>query len=259
MLLENAIEFGVLVQRKSGGDFFNSLPKLKEIQCRMLEWAKRGACWLLVTGLSFGSGGVVLVDGQPSKATMQQVRGAMRYWQLRGGNVEILPSDDHIGPWCSEMLDFLRAIESVPVREVVHKGPVQALSMEDKDWVTTGSAFPSNIGRQRRQALYEALVTRKVDPTLANALYMLTSEQLESVSGWGGKTASDVRKWWGVEGIVRETPAFGAITFRWENGLPFKVSGSGVEMVEKGGGAEVTFTSYNAMEVFRDMLEVAQG
>jgi len=256
MSLEHAMEFGVLVQRKSGGDFINSIQKLKEIQCRMMEWSKCGACWLLITGLSFGKSGLVIVDGQASKATYSQVRGAMRYWQLRGGNVEVLSTDDQIGPWCREMLGYLRAIQEDPVRNVSHKKPVQKLSMEDSNWVTTGSAFPANIGRSRRTALYEEMLSRNEEPTLANALCLLTSDRLEGVAGWGTKTASDVREWWGASGVVRETPRFGSITLEWES-LPFEISGDGVEMRKSKGGVEVTFTSYNALVAFRDVLAAA--
>ena len=254
MLLEGAVEFGVLVQRKSGGDFVNSLPHLKEIQFRMLEWAKGGACWLLVTGISFGSGGSVIVDGMVSPVTFSQVRSAMRYWQLRGGNVEVLQSDDKIGIWCAEMLESLRAIEANPERKMVHKPPLQKLSMEDRNWVTTGSAFPQNIGRSRREALHEALVERNLEPHLANAMCMLTNNRLEAVAGWGTKTAKDVREWWGAKGVVRDTPAFGSITIFWKDGLPFEASGDGVETKEENGGVSVTFTNYNSLVAFRDVL-----
>lgn len=257
MMLESALEFGVLIQRKSGGDFVNSLPKLKEIQYRMLEWSKCGACWLLVTDLSFGPNGV-LVDGQVSTATIHNVRSAMRWWQLRGGNVEVLPSDAQIASWCAEMCEFMQSAASKPVRHMVHKRPVQSLSMEEENWVTTGSAFPKNCGRSRREALYQGLVERGVDPTLGNAVYLLTSEQLETVAGWGSKTAKDTREWWGVQGVVRETPGFGSITLYWEDGLPFRIAGDGVEMVDEEKGVSVTFTNYNSLEVFRNMLVAAK-
>ena len=258
MYLENAVEFGVLVQRKSGGDFVNSLPHLKEIQCRMLEWAKCGACWLLVTGLTFGKSGLVIVDGTASRATFSQVRGAMRHWQLRGGNVEVLQSDEQIGPWCAEMLDYLRSIEANPERKMVHKPPLQSLSMEDSNWVTTGSAFPQNIGRHRRNALHEELQARGVESTLANAMCLLTSDRLEVVAGWGTKTARDVREWWGASGVVRDTPRFGSITIFWKDGLPIEASGDGVEMKEENGGVSVTFTNYNSLVAFRDVLCVTK-
>ena len=257
--LERAVEFGVLVQRKSGGDFVNSIPKLKEIQCRMSEWAKCGGCWLLITGLTFGKSGLVIVDGQASQVTFSQVRGAMRFWQLRGGNVEVLQSDDQIDGWCKEMLGYLQTIESVPERKMVHKPPLQKLSMEDLNWVTTGSAFPQSIGRHRRTALYDELVNRNVEPNLANAMCLLTSDQLESVPGWGTKTSRDVREWWGASGVVRETPRFGAITIAWEDGLPFEVSGDGIEVEKRGKEVAVTFTNYNSLVAFRDMLTAVKG
>jgi len=232
---------------------------LKEIQCRMLEWAKCGACWLLITDLTFGKSGLVIVDGKASNATYNQVRGAMRYWQLRGGNVEVLQTDSQIGPWCGEMLNYLRSVEDSPTKDVTPRSPVQKLSMEDSNWVTTGSAFPSNIGRHRRTALYEELVSRNEKPTLANAMCLLTSGRLEDVAGWGTKTAKDVREWWGANGVVREAPMFGSITLEWEGGLPFRANGDGVETVDVENGVAVTFTNYNSLVAFRDVLEATEA
>jgi len=251
--LEKLTSAGVLIQRKSGLDLVNSIPDLKSIQFRMLEWSHCGACWLLATGLGFGAGGAVVVDGAVvPNWNYTQVRAALRWWQLRGGHVEILPDDSAIPTWCSEMLDFLRQVGNVPAREVL---PAQTLAKKYEDWVSTGAAFPAGIGISRRKALRDELENRSLRPTLANAMFLLTSNQMESIPGWGKKTVRGLKDWWGVGGIVRETGNFGEITVQFPDGLPFVASGDGIETrYGADGGMIVTVRDYNALHAFSEMV-----
>lgn len=156
--LRNALVAGELVQRKSGGDFISSIPNLKEIQYRMLQWTRYGSCRLLITRVSIGKGGV-LVDGQlpHGRATPENVRGALYIWEKRGGHFDMLPRDELILSWCMARLKVCEKVEKEPIRFVEPILVSQAIALEPVNWVTTGAAFPPGIGRKKRVALAKIL------------------------------------------------------------------------------------------------------
>lgn len=105
----HAIHNGVLVQRKSGGDFISSIPDLRDIRNRMLRWTWRS--WLLVTGDFDTHNGHVVVDGHETGYSPESVNGAIESWRFDGGQVDVLASDSEIGPWINATLNRLRVME----------------------------------------------------------------------------------------------------------------------------------------------------
>jgi len=60
---------GMLIQRKSGMDFFSSIGRLMDIQWRMQQW---GLGWLLVTGnIGCGKNGLAYMDGRRSRKVVK--------------------------------------------------------------------------------------------------------------------------------------------------------------------------------------------
>jgi ERCC4-type nuclease len=101
ILLRVHTQMGILVQRKSGGDFISSIGKLKEIEYRMGLW---GLPWLLITGrLGCNSKGKVVMDKRTYGLSYWSVIGALDAWILRGGGVTILTNDDQVAKWISDM------------------------------------------------------------------------------------------------------------------------------------------------------------
>jgi hypothetical protein len=105
----DAIHAGILVQRKSGGDFISSIPDLRDIRNRMLRWSFRS--WLLITGEFETRNNHVVVDGRETGLSPECVNGAIDSWRMDGGQVDVLESDQEIGPWVSRMVDKLRVME----------------------------------------------------------------------------------------------------------------------------------------------------
>lgn len=105
----DAIHHGILVQRKSGGDFVSSIPNLRDIRNRMLRWTWRS--WLIVTGEFDVHNGHIVVDGHETMTSPESVHGAIDAWRMDGGQVDVLASDGEIGEWVSGMLGKLRVME----------------------------------------------------------------------------------------------------------------------------------------------------
>lgn len=116
---------GVLVQRKSGRDFVNSLDKLAGIQCKMEAW---GLAWLLVTGRFECDGhDKCKVNGRSTGYSYWATVGALDAWQLRGGGVTVLSSDGQVEKWLALLLQKVqecyqgeKALAIRPVKQMFH-------------------------------------------------------------------------------------------------------------------------------------------
>jgi len=200
-MFERATKYALFVQRKSGGDFLSSIPDLVRIEARMMEWARPGGCWLLITALDLSTGNA---DGRDSAWTPEAVQGALLWWQLRGGHVAILPDDASIGAWLENMDKAMLKCESEPIRwthryHLVDWAPLQATLKRpeaSEDWQTTGSAFPPLFGEAKRYAVWQSLYEDKLEPTLMNAYRRVCGGQVH-VKGIGPKLTEALIEWIG--------------------------------------------------------------
>jgi len=199
-MFERATEYSIFVQRKSGGDFLNSIPDLARIQARMMEWCNAGGCWLLITSLDLSTGNA---DGRDRDWTPEAVQGALLWWQLRGGHVAVLPDDDGIGPWLETMHQAVYKAESEPIKwthssHLIDWHAVQmALPYRTEDWSTTGSAFPRGWGDAKREALWKAAYEHcDNQATLMNAYRLLLKDGIK-IAGIGPKLTANLAKWIG--------------------------------------------------------------
>jgi hypothetical protein len=253
MVLERACEHGILVQRKSGGDFVQSIPHLSGIQERMLHWAHPGGCILLVTGLEF-RGQYVMAGGRQTQWTAASVKGAFRAWRFRGGHIETLPGDDQIVPWLSEMHEVVTGFAAEPVNVASRKEAVQRLVNEPLNWVTTGHGFPPGIGRAKRESIARAVSPSsdpiRNPPPLARVLNFITSGKLTEADGIGKVLLFSIREWYGISSDrrLRDIPGFKSITMTFPEDLPVRLSGDGIEVVPSDEGIAYRFSSYTALE-----------
>jgi len=200
-MLQRAAKFAVFVQRKSGGDFLNSIPHLAEIEERMQGWCRPGACWLLVTSLNLSTGNA---DGRDRDWTPEAVQGALLWWQLRGGHVAVLPDDSSISAWIEQMHQAVLKIEAEPVKWCCDKRafaqfpPLQQLEYDAEDWRSTGSAFPRGWGEAKREAVWQALTENGQEPTLLNAISIVCNKKIH-IAGIGPKLTQALQEWVGYK------------------------------------------------------------
>ena len=251
--LTRACEHGVLVQRKSGGDFVSSIPHLSEIQERMRRWAHPGGCILLVVGLEF-SGGKVVAGGRSTEWTVGSVKGAFRAWRFRGGHIETLAKDQDIGPWLAEMHESVTGFFRDPTKVVMHRDAVQRLVTEPMNWVTTGSGFPPGIGRAKRESIARYL-SPGCDPVRAPPPFIrvqdaFTSGRVLDAAGIGEVLLRETRAYWGLrdDRRIRDVPDFRSVTITFTEPLPVELSGDGIEVSREGQEVSYRFSSYTALE-----------
>ena len=189
----------VLVQRKSGGDFLSSIPDLGGIIHRMNEWAPMGR-FLLITRLD-----EALEDAgnRGSGWSPESIAGAILRWKLRGGNVDILPTDDDIPQWVGflhrTILNIAQEGRIALVTEPIvtwEQDPVEVTVKRPLDWETTGSAFPKGWGAKARERVWQSLYDDGLPPTMLNAIIRVCSGQTK-IPGIGPKSTQSLREWVG--------------------------------------------------------------
>lgn len=186
-----AISTGLLVQRKTGQDLLGSIPVLPSILNRMLMWTTRP--WLLFIGSLKEKGGRAVVDRKVSGFSYNAAQGALDSWQLCGGYVTFLPSDDLVAGWCSRWHDKLRSWSD----EVVVREPEQTLLSRKYPWVNTLCTLPG-VGEKNARAFARHY------GTLSGCVEALTDrgynryEAKPDGATVGKKTVESIREWFGL-------------------------------------------------------------
>lgn len=270
-LLKHLKAGGVLIQRKSGGDFISSVPDLKHFQARMSEFcygetALLGRCWLLITSIEIANIKnklMVVPAGKRSHGiSYAAAEGALIKWKLRGGNVDLLGSDDELGAWLNRMIKAIGDCKNEPAREYSNWEPMQKLVLEPENWTTTGSAFPPGVGRKKLESLANELGGDKRNPPpLVNVIKMLTAGRVIDAKGWGKKLQSAMFDWWGLpkdgSRYIADLPRFKSITIKFDRPLPFEiVDGDGIEQIDS---VTYKFSNYEALDAVSLMLRGVQG
>jgi len=196
--LEHAARQGaVLVQRKSGGDFLSSIPDLGGIIHRMNQWAPMGR-WLLVTRLAEA------MEDAGNRGTgwsPESIAGAILRWKLRGGNVDILPTDEDIVSWVSFLHTTILSVSqegriALVTEKLVDWEPVEVTVQRPLDWATTGSWTPKGWGEKTRDRVWQSLYDNKIPTTLINALIHVCNGETK-IPGIGPKTTQALQEWVG--------------------------------------------------------------
>lgn len=206
-------EAGILVQRKTGGDFLSSIPRLSEIEARMVVWS--GNPWLLITDITEYEGQFYVDDKLMTRWKWPHVSGAIDAWMDRGGSARILPTGNMITEWALQREKKCKEWLIYPDKVVSHKVPRQTISSEKATWYNTRDAWPMGIGPRALKSLAVYISeTWGRPPTLANAVALACSETVLEIKGWGKKSLAKVRAWWGVESS-NIPPRWGASSGCW--------------------------------------------
>jgi len=172
-----------------------------------------------------------------------------------GGWYEILPEDQDISQWLTDMYGILSRAQESPVIATAPEKPLQKMVDEPDNWVTTGNLFPRGVGRAKREALALELDPEcdpvESPPSLGEVLLYTTSGRLRRAQGWGPTLLQRMRDYCGVEvgRVIRDTGGFSMISLVFKDPLPFVVSGEGIEVIPlPDGSTRYIFTEYSALE-----------
>jgi hypothetical protein len=188
---------GMLVQRKSGRDLPNSVPRLtSEVLPRMQAASPAWGCWLLATGC-YGrnrAGNVTVgCNRLETEWLWNALNGALAAWQLDGGYYDVVGDDELVVPWLERaevrLVEWQR--EGRPDR-VTLRQPTRDVQLSDKDHcaLVVLAALPG-IGEKRARACLETW------GDLSTALMWLSDPDLHEDGlyppGIGPKTLESVR------------------------------------------------------------------
>lgn len=187
ILLRKHIDSGMLIQRKSGGDLLNSIPKLTAILQRMQ--AQGSICWLLICGKYEPSAdNKVICEGRETDWAWASLQGALDAWVLRGGYIHQEPDDEHGGDWIERWNHNIKKLS----KEHVIQPPVQKISggmFDPHPWRQTLMSFPDCGEELSRQ------IANYTD-TLAHALWWMTDDTAPGhIKGIGVERRKAWRRW----------------------------------------------------------------
>lgn len=200
--LRKHTEKGALVQRKSGSDMLNSIPRLSHICAKMLEWTSQA--WLVPIGQFTIHRDMMVVNGRHTNWHASAFFGAIEKWQFMGGHYPAAPlsSDD-------AMFDILRRME-----QRFLELPLQHLKPVIEDSISKRDPYPEratlmtlpHIGAERSLRIMEHTGSLWASLTLLTLPYddLLEAKKKSLVvadfmQGIGPKANADIRRWLGLE------------------------------------------------------------
>lgn len=195
LLLRKHTEAGMLIQRKSGGDMLNSIPKLSGILQRMQQW--NSINWLMMCGdFRPDENEKVVVDGREPRGDdgwqWASLQGAVDMWMLCGGLVHQEPDDEHGGYWLERLNHNIGKIR----RDHVVPMPVQKLvggMFDPHPWRVTLMSFP-DCGEQLSRD-----IANYCDSLAHSLWWMTTMEDVGHIKGVGENRKRAWRRWLGLE------------------------------------------------------------
>jgi len=187
---------GLLVQRKTGMDAINSIPKLPEILARMTPWCDLVPPWLTLDGHYSERKGLVVVGRRVTRWRYLSFIGALDGWQASGGCVTILPDADALSAWIARWSDKIKVIPTRSTEKLVLTQP--KIATDNYPWVATLATFPG-IGATM------ATEIAHYTGSLKDSLVMLSDPTLLKLKkkgrypkGIGPITIRNARRWLGL-------------------------------------------------------------
>lgn len=203
------INKGVSVQRKAAPDFIASFQSNDTRLWRQLV-RLRLVCpqpWLLIVGHigsrledreDSKSPRYASVDGKATTVLSSAVTGAKRYWQLRGGYYDDIPTEDLLLSWCQSWYEKLCKVEkqggwgtTLIKREVAQ--PLELLSA-----IETSLCTLPGLGSERAHSLYLETLKYIDKPNFLDCVRILRDNKVEGI---GTKTRESVLKFVGFSTI----------------------------------------------------------
>lgn len=194
LILRKHCQAGRLVQRKTGRDLANSVPRLSQIRDKMLRWTDSPEL-LFVGILKCDSNGMAIIDGQNSHFSYAAIQGALASWQRpkdgsRGGCVTFLSRDGLIAPWIDNQMTRLRLLREHPER-ATKQHVLTPLAGLDTARVSTVRTLMTcgEIGVDKATLIADHC------GSLAWSLVYLSEGEKQSLKGIGPKTFLAARRW----------------------------------------------------------------
>jgi len=206
--LKNSCAQGILIQRKTGLDFLNSIPHLTSIITTMFYWSK--VSWLSIIGdIQFTDNEMTAmkIDNQWRETNWgkSSVKGALRSWQLSGGLYEIFSTDGEFTKWIKDYLDG--GLDELLNETKVIREHTRQVSFAGEHILNSLSLVPSGIGWNKIKLILDQLKIMfglKEDeyPDVLMVLHIATNKDIQKqikLKGWGDKSTDAMREHWGLE------------------------------------------------------------
>lgn len=198
----------ILVQRKSGNDFINSLgSRLSESIARMVTiTSNSNQRILLYTGVFSEENGKLVLNGRVTHASYMSFIKSVDWFHHRGGKSVNLANDDLILQWIMSIEKDLEVIANKLQTDVypTHDYPPDEgmfqVPVEVRDWRVTLATFPG-IGPEKCNVLFNHLREKYGKPvSLLVALHYVMQNE-NKVHGWGKVARQSVMHWLGIEKV----------------------------------------------------------
>lgn len=208
-LLRKHIEMGaILVQRKSGLDLSASIgERMGHSLVRMQTMgARQSQCLLLFIGvLTCDRDNKAIIDGRETFASFWSVQGAISKWHDRGGVFESISRSSLLSDWIKMKMRHLAEYEKEPIHLVwptkPHisdtNNPLQ-LPQAVSDGRVTLATLPG-LGPTRVNAIWSSMT----NPSLIEALCLLTNPTTKGIEGVGPKTIENIRAHFGLDEVMQ--------------------------------------------------------
>lgn len=99
-MFDKHLKRGILVQRKTGMDMFNSIPRLSYILEKMIQWTTRPyLCWIR-RDVWYSAAGILHAGRKEFGWHINSFFGARNSWQVEGGYYHEFDKDEHFSKWC---------------------------------------------------------------------------------------------------------------------------------------------------------------
>lgn len=194
LLLKRHVENGMLIQRKTGSDAMNSIPRFHNLIARMRA-ANSKMAWLLVTGYIFRKpeNNKVMVEGRLTEWNWKAYQAALDAWQILGGYTHVEPDDltavDWVIAWDEKLPQLVKDLEKglaerpmTPKLGLIDPHPERQVLM---GFPGCGDAISSRIMEKCQN--------------LAAALEWMSRPDSYGVPGVGEETLKSWRKYMGLE------------------------------------------------------------
>ena len=204
--LREACQSGMLIQRKHGMDYLNSIPHLTEVITTMFQWSKMS--WLSIVGdIRFNQDGFTEMrssnDWRTTGWTKVSVKGSLQSWQLSGGMYDLFSTDDEFTEWITGYVDG-KLYELLNEEKIIIRGSNRNVTFVDDHILNTLQLTPKGIGYSKIKNIVDCLrdklgIPEKEYPSPFLVLHVATNEEMQKyigLNGWGKASTQAVRDHW---------------------------------------------------------------
>ena len=190
LVWQRYVRDGMLIQRKSGNDFLNSIANLHNIIIRMRKTEPHMA-WLMIAAEMHPSiDNMTVLDQHPTGWHWNSVQGALDEFQIMGGMVHVEPDDERCADWLlrwdKKLPKLLAGVERLAKEKLI----MPTIGALDQNRSRMTLMTLPGIGDDMSRRIIEHCNDRLVD-----ALVWLSDPNASGVKGVGPTTLKRVRSW----------------------------------------------------------------